>query len=185
MPRVLKKTLQARARRLGIKGFSKMTYAQLEKAIATAKKKKPKRKTTAKRSTTRRKPMGARGSNRKQMGNLPDRLRQKGFKEYTGINLNQWAVDLKANLKEEIDDYMVNDYEEIEERINEEIYSLTMYREDCFNIIKDLDFTNWGDLAAEFGDPEGIEQLAYLALIDFTRDNGIAEIAEEYLLKRD
>jgi len=158
MPRVLKKTLQARARRLGIKGFSKMTYAQLEKAIATAKKKKPKRKTTAKRSTTRRKPMSARGSMR-----MPKRKPMQGedsFDKYKFVN------DLEADIKELIMYGEIQFDSDIDERIHEEIDNAVIYNYQSALICIACSYYDWSD--NEFGmEVKTMSQAAYIALYEY------------------
>lgn len=159
MPRVLKKTLQARARRLGIKGFSKMTYAQLEKAIATAKKKKPKRKTTAKRSTTRRKPMGARGSmrppKRKQMGGRIDE-----FDKY------EFVRDLEQEIKGEIMSGEIDFDTDIDERIHQAIDNAVIYNIDSALICIATNYYDWSD--NDFGmEVTTMSQAAYIGLYEY------------------
>jgi anti-sigma28 factor (negative regulator of flagellin synthesis) len=157
MPRVLKKTLQARARRLGVKGFSKMTYAQLEKAIATAKKKKPKRKTTAKKCTTRRKPMGARGSMRP-----PKRKQMQGEDSF---DLYKFRTDLVQEIQENIEegDYVFSD--DLDIGISEIIDNAVTYNYQSALICIACNYYDWTQ--SEFGQINTMSEAAYAALNEY------------------
>jgi hypothetical protein len=161
MARVLKKTLQARARRAGIKGYSKMTVAQLQKALASAAKRKPKRKAApkraaVKRSSTRRKPMAARGSStrRKPMGSHPE------FDKY------QFARNLESEIKEAILDGEITQDYEIDDRINQEIDNAVIYYYESCLILIACTYYDWAD--NELGmEVTNVTQAAYLALYEY------------------
>jgi len=171
MPRVLKKTLQARARRLGVKGFSKMTYAQLEKAIATAKK-KPKRKTTAKRSTTRRKPMGARGSMRR-----PNRKQMQGEDSFDKY---KFVTDLEQDIKSEIMSGEIDYDSDIDERIHQEIDNAVIYNYQSALICIACNYYDWSD--NDFGmDVTTMSQAAYIGLYEYIyQDTDLYQKLNEY-----
>lgn len=162
MARVLKKTLQARARRAGIKGYSKMTVAQLQKALASAAKKKPKRKAapkrgSVKRSSTRRKPMAARGSStrRKAMGG-----RVEEFNKY------EFSRNLEAEIKDAILDGEIDQDYQIDERISEEIDNANIYYYNSALIVLACAYWDWTD--NEMGiEVTNISQLGYLALYEY------------------
>ncbi len=158
MPRVLKKTLQARARRLGVKGFSKMTYAQLERAIATAKKKKPKRKTTAKKCITRRKPMSAPGSmrrpQRKQLQEDEDRF-----------DLYKFRTDLEEEIQEEIEEGYYSFSDDLDIAISERIDNAVTYNYQSALICIACNFYDWTQ--SEFGQINTMREAAYAALNDY------------------
>lgn len=161
MARVLKKTLQARARRAGIKGYSKMTVAQLQKALASAAKKKPKRKAApkraaVKRSSKRRKPMAARGSStrRKPMAAHPE------FDKY------QFARNVESEIKEAILDGEITQDYEIDERINQEIDNAVIYYYESCLILIACTYYDWAD--NELGmEVTNVTQAAYLALYEY------------------
>ena len=53
--------------------------------------------------------------------------------------------------------------------IHEEIDRECIYYSNCFEIIRDLNYTDWKD--NEFGEINNISQLAYIALYEFVTDN--------------
>lgn len=184
MPRVLKSTLQARARRLGVKGISKMTKPQLEKAIAAAqKKKKPTatrkkttaRKTAARKTTARRKPMGQKfpkGNQRTLLQPLPE------------FNPNRFIQNLFETLSEEILEGDISSVEDLEARIYDELNREVSMAGDAMGIIYKLRFFDWGTMASEFGDPKDIYQVAYLALQDHINHEGTFYELEDLLLQQ-
>ena len=55
------------------------------------------------------------------------------------------------------------------EFIHEQIDTEVIYYKDCFDILKELHFTDWED--HEFGNPTNISQLTFIALYDFVYEN--------------
>jgi hypothetical protein len=167
MARVLKKTLQARARRAGIKGYSKMTVAQLQKAIASAAKRKPKKKAApkraaVKRSSTRRKPMAARGS----MTAKRSSTRRKPMGAHPEFNKYEFARNLESEIKDAILDGDITQDYEIDERINQEIDNAVIYYYESCLILIACTYYDWAD--NELGiEVTNVTQAAYLALYEY------------------
>lgn len=174
MARVLKKTLQARARRAGVKGYSKMTVAQLQKALASAAKRKPKRKAApkraaVKRSSTRRKPMAANGSNWMQ--------RKDDFDQYV------WVDRLIKDLKEQIDSGEITQDYEIEEYVNYEADREVTYYSHSARIVIACQFWDWED--SEFNPMTNISQVAYAALMQEVIEENVIGQAQEYFYSKE
>lgn len=97
------------------------------------------------------------------------------MKTYYELQLN--IIDnIKSNIDFEIsrnpsqkeailEDYLENLQFKVEEQTDYEIETATIYNYKCFDIIKELGFTNWEDEAEEWGmKPTSIHDLAILAL---------------------
>lgn len=191
MPRVLKSTLQARARRLGVKGFSKMTKPQLEKAIAAAqKKKKPtatRKKTTARKTTARKTAARKTTARRKPMGQKFPKGKQRtllGQQSLPEFNPNTFIENLRETLSFEIIQDDISTIEDLEARIYDELNREVSMAGDAMAIIYKLKFFSWGTMATEFGDPQDIYQVAYLALQDLINEEGLFYELEDMLLQQ-
>ena len=82
------------------------------------------------------------------------------------FNKNQYLVDLKDLIREE-------NPKDVWEFVHQEIENAVIYYADCMDIVKELNFYNWGDdlVAHEFGEIKNICHLAYVALFEYVQDN--------------
>lgn len=53
--------------------------------------------------------------------------------------------------------------------VHQEIDNACIYYKDCFDIVRELHYTDWKD--NEFGEITNIQQLAYIALYEYAVDN--------------
>jgi hypothetical protein len=175
---VLKKTLQARAKRAGIKGFSTMTKAQLVKALEKKKatqKRKPKssgsRKTAARKTTARRTPT-RRKTTRKAMS-------ENGtLKKY---DLRKFLQELEGEIKGDIMYGEITTIDDIQDRIDEEIDREVIYNEDSALICIACNYYDW-EAEGVYWPVNSMPQAAYAALQEQVREiTGLKERLEEYL----
>jgi hypothetical protein len=91
------------------------------------------------------------------------------------FNKYKWIEEQVASLSELANDGA--DYDDLQQRLHEDIDSDCIYYANCFVIIAELGMTHWSD--SEFGPITNISQLAYLALYEFACEKiNIEEILE-------
>lgn len=97
------------------------------------------------------------------------------------FNKYEFLDSVKALIIEEIKAGNISDISEIWAYQSEEIENACIYYSDCFDICKELNFTDWSN--NEFGEITGITQAAmaalHLLLNDEFNDEEILELIEE------
>lgn len=98
-------------------------------------------------------------------------------------NFNKYLFldSLKATIVDAIKSGQITDISEVWEFQNEEIETACIYYSDCFDICKELNFTDWTN--SEFGEITNITQAACVALQEFINEefctSDIEELIEE------
>jgi hypothetical protein len=91
------------------------------------------------------------------------------------FNKYKWIEEQVASLSELAENG--GNYDDLQQRLHEDIDSDCIYYANCFAIIAELGMTDWSD--NDFGPITNIEQLAYAALSDFANEEiNIDEILE-------
>jgi hypothetical protein len=96
-------------------------------------------------------------------------------------NFNKYLFldGLKATIIDAIKSGEITDISDVWEFQNQEIETACIYYSDCFDICKELNFTDWTN--NEFGEITNITQAAYVALQEFINDEFCAADIEELI----
>jgi len=84
------------------------------------------------------------------------------------FNKYGFIEDLKNDLLNDIKNGYLKDTDEIWDRIHEQIDNAVIYYSDCFEICKELNFTDF--TSHELGEASNICQAAYFALYDWVNE---------------
>ena len=82
------------------------------------------------------------------------------------FNVYGFIADLQQAIEEDSRTDYTTDYWDY---VHQEIDNACMYYKDCFDIVRELHYTDWKD--NEFGEITNIQQLAYTALYEYAVDN--------------
>lgn len=97
------------------------------------------------------------------------------------FNKYEFLESVKASIVEAINNGEITDISEVWEYQNAEIENACIYYSDCFDICKELNFTDWEN--HELGEITNITQAACVALQDFINeefcDSDIEELIDE------
>jgi len=85
------------------------------------------------------------------------------------FNKYQFVADLEAELLEAVASDQIEDIDQIVEWIHQSIDNAVIYCSDCFEIVRELGFTDWE--GNEFGPITNISQAAYAALYEHVNEN--------------
>lgn len=85
------------------------------------------------------------------------------------FNKYQFVADLEAELLEAVSSEQIDDIDQAWEWIHQSIDSAVIYYADCFEIVRELGFTDWE--GNEFGPITNISQAAYAALYEHVNEN--------------
>jgi hypothetical protein len=96
-------------------------------------------------------------------------------------NFNKYLFldGLKATIIDAIKSGEITDISDVWEFQNQEIETACIYYSDCFDICKELNFTDWTN--NEFGEITNITQAACVALQEFINDEFCAADIEELI----
>lgn len=95
------------------------------------------------------------------------------------FNKYQFLDNVKASIIEAINNGEITDISDVWEYQNEEIENACIYYSDCFNICKELNFTDWDN--HELGEITNITQAACAALQDFINEEFCESDIEELI----
>jgi len=84
------------------------------------------------------------------------------------FNKYQLTADLEAELLEAVNNDQISELEEVFDWMHQSIENAVIYAADCFEIIRELHFTNFKDSDFEITD---IYQAAYAALYEYANEN--------------
>ncbi len=85
------------------------------------------------------------------------------------FNKYQFVADLEAELLEAVSSEQIDDIDQAWDWIHQSIDSAVIYYADCFEIVRELGFTDWE--GNEFGPITNISQAAYAALYEHVNEN--------------
>ena len=85
------------------------------------------------------------------------------------FNKYQFVADLEAELLEAVSSEQIEDTDQVWDWIHQSIDSAVIYYADCFEIVRELGFTDWE--GNEFGPITNISQAAYAALYEHVNEN--------------
>ena len=85
------------------------------------------------------------------------------------FNKYQFVADLEAELLEAVVSDQIEDIDQIVDWIHQSIDNAVIYYADCFEIVRELGFTDWE--GNEFGPITNISQAAYAALYEHVNEN--------------
>lgn len=85
------------------------------------------------------------------------------------FNKYQFVADLEAELLEAVASDQIEDIDQIVDWIHQSIDNAVIYYADCFDIVRELGFTDWE--GNEFGPITNISQAAYAALYEHVNEN--------------
>lgn len=84
------------------------------------------------------------------------------------FNKYQFITDLEDYINGEIVNNHIEDSCDLEHYIDEAVQGQTIYYSDCFDIIRELGFTDWSRCDYEI---KNISMLAYVALTEYVQEN--------------
>ena len=95
------------------------------------------------------------------------------------FNKYEFLESVKASIVEAINNGEITDISEVWEYQNAEIENACIYYSDCFDICKELNFTNWEN--HELGEITNITQAACVALQDYINEEFCTSDIEELI----
>ena len=85
------------------------------------------------------------------------------------FNKYQFVADLEAELLEAVASSQIESEDQVWDWIHQSIDNAVIYYTDCFEIVRELGFTDWED--NELGPITNISQAAYAALSEHVSEN--------------
>jgi len=85
----------------------------------------------------------------------------------SNFNKYQFIVDLNEEILSAIKSGEIQSANDIQDWAHQSVENACIYYADCFDIIKELNFTDWSDC----GNITNVTEAAYFALTDFVDEN--------------